>query len=91
MTEEEYNQELERLDEGIDNLEKMYQHAVELLELDREEFDIDYDLVELRNTIDRKLTDYKSEKENVKGDLENLKDHQNEYLDYEYRKSTEAF
>ena len=90
MTEEEIICEMDFLREHIDNLEEMYQLAHKLADLDDDEYEFEYSPKDLMNDIDRKLEDYKSELENREGDLENFRENQNEYLNWEYRKSTEA-
>lgn len=75
----------------IEQLDKMYEHAKALVDLEKEikdaneEIDLDYDLIELRNTIDNLLEDCKEEKAELEGDLENIDDDTNDYLDCQYR------
>ena len=93
MDREEIGIEIENLEWKKEMVDKMYTHAKALVDLEdeikrcNEEIDLDYDLVQLRNTIDRLSVDLDNEIENLKEELENIDDDTNEYLDYEYRHS----
>lgn len=90
--EEEKLAELKDINYNIDELEDMYQLALELKEKSEDEngkdkYDIDLDFTEIVNTIDRKLEDYKEEKENIESDLEDIRCHTKEYQEHEYWQS----
>lgn len=93
MEREELETAIADMEWKIEQLDKMYEHARALVDLEKEikdaneEIDLDYDLIQLRNTIDRLLEDCKEEKAELEGDLENIDDDTNEYLNHEYWQS----
>lgn len=93
MDREEIGIEIENLEWKKEMVDKMYTHAKALVDLEdeikscNEEIDLDFDLVQLRNTIDRLSVDLDNEIENLNGQLENIDDNTNEYLNHEYLQS----
>lgn len=93
MDREEIGIEIENLEWKKEMVDKMYTHAKALVDLEdeikrcNEEIDLDFDLVQLRNTIDRLSVDLDNEIENLNGQLENIDDNTNEYLNHEYWQS----
>ena len=83
--------ELEDIDYDIGELEDMYQLALKLKEKSedengKEKYDIDLDFADIVNTIDRKLEDYKEERDNIMNDLEDIRADSKGYQEWEYRR-----
>lgn len=83
--------ELEDIDYDIGELEDMYQLALKLKEKSedengKEKYDIDLDFADIVNTIDRKLEDYKEERDNIMNDLEDIRTDTKGYQEWEYRR-----
>ena len=83
--EEQSLDEIKNLEDMVKDLEEMYQHSLELIRLDNDAFDLDFDLKSLRDTIDNRIVDCKEVIENIEQHIEMLQDNQNDFLDYEYR------
>lgn len=81
--------QLEDLDFHIENLEKMYQYALELEAMNEEEYKLDTNFTEVRDEIDIRLTDYKEERENVMQDIEDYKDNEMENAEKRYYRNNE--
>ena len=64
MDKEELLKEQEDIDYKIELLEKMYQHAIDLMDLNEEDFRLDTNFEEMRDEIDTRLSDFKEERQN---------------------------
>lgn len=80
---------LEDIDFNIENLEKMYQYALELEAMNEEEYGFETDFKEVRDEIDNKLTDYKEERENVMEEIQDYKENQLENAEKDYYRRNE--
>ena len=81
--------QLEDLDFNIENLEKMYQYALELEAMNEEEYKLDTNFEEVRDEIDIRLTDYKEERENVMQNIEDYKENKMENEEKSYYRRNE--
>ena len=86
---EELLTQLEDIDYEIENLERMYQYALELEAMNEEDYGFETNFAEVRDEIDNKLTDYKEERENIMEEIEDYKANQMENAEKDYYRRNE--
>lgn len=79
---EELLKDQEDLDRKIEILEKMKEHTEELIELDDEDYDLDFDLNSLKHSIEKRIEDYKMEKENIQENIQDIRNNDGDYFNY---------
>lgn len=89
MDKEELLTELEDIDYKIELLEKMYQHAIDLMDLNEEDFKLDTNFEEMRDEIDTRLSDFKEERQNIKDNIRDFDDNKRELEERRYYRNHE--
>jgi hypothetical protein len=89
MDKEELLTELEDIDYKIELLEKMYQHAIDLMDLNEEDFKLDTNFEEMRDEIDIRLSDLKEERDNIREDIRDFDANKRELEEYSYYRNHE--
>lgn len=89
MDKEELLTELEDIDYKIELLEKMYQHAIDLMDLNEEDFKLDTNFEEMRDEIDTRLTDFKEERDNIRENIRDFNANKRELEEYSYYRNHE--
>lgn len=89
MDKEELLTELEDIDYKIELLEKMYQHAKDLVDLNDEDFRLDTNFEEMRDEIDVRLTDFKEKRNNIRENIRDFDANKRELEEYSYYRNHE--
>ena len=89
MDKEELLKEQEDIDYKIELLEKMYQHAIDLMDLNEEDFRLDTNFEEMRDEIDTRLSDFKEERQNIKDNIRDFDDNKRELEERRYYRNHE--
>lgn len=89
MDKEELLKEQEDIDYKIELLEKMYQHAIDLMDLNEEDFKLDTNFEEMRDEIDTRLSDFKEERQNIKDNIRDFDDNKRELEERRYYRNHE--
>ena len=89
MDKEELLKEQEDIDYKIELLEKMYQHAIDLIDLNEEDFKLDTNFEEMRDEIDTRLSDFKEERQNIKDNIRDFDDNKRELEERRYYRNHE--
>lgn len=89
MDKKELLTELKDIDYKIELLEKMYQHAIDLMDLNEEDFKLDTNFEEMRDEIDTRLSDFKEERQNIKDNIRDFDDNKRELEERRYYRNHE--
>lgn len=89
MDKEELLKEQEDIDYKIELLEKMYQHAIDLMDLNEEDFKLDTNFEEMRDEIDTRLSDFKEERDNIRENIRDFDANKRELEEYSYYRNHE--